>query len=244
MVTAQTDAEPTKGVLARAIGIIFSPGATFQDVVRSPRPAGILLLVCLVMGLATGGPQFTERGRQAALDMQAQQIEKFTGQPVTPEAYAAMEGRAKYGGYIAIVSMFVIFPIFCLLFTALYWVVFNAILGGTASFKQVLGIITHSQVIAALGAVIAAPIQFVQGTQTAAGPFNLGALAPMLEPGSALANVLGALSVFSIWQVVVSAVGLGVLYKRRTGPIATALLIFYVLIVSVFTVGFSKLFGR
>lgn len=244
MVTAQTDAVPTKGVLSRAVGVIFSPGATFQDVVRSPRPAGILLLVCLVMGLATGVPQFTERGRQASLDMQVQQIERFTGQPVTPEAYAAMERRAQYGGYIAIGSMFVVLPVFCLLFAGLYWVVFNAILGGTASFKQVLGIITHSQVIAALGAVISAPIQYMQGTQTAAGPFNLGALAPMLEPGSVLATVLGALSVFSIWQTIVSAVGLGVLYKRRAGTIAVALLVFYVLIVAVFAVGLSKLFGR
>jgi hypothetical protein len=244
MVTAQSDVVPTQGLLSRALGIVFSPGATFQDVVRAPRPAGILLLVCLVMGVATGLPQFTERGRQATLDMQVQQIEKFTGQPVTPEAYAGMESRAKYTGYITLASMFVFLPVFCLVFAALYWVVFNAILGGTASFKQVLGIITHSQVITALGAVVGAPIQYMQGTQTTAGPFNLGALAPMLEPGSALAGILGAISVFSIWQVIVSAIGLGTLYKRRSGTIAVVLLVFYVLIVSVFTVGLSKLFGR
>ncbi|MEP7299635.1 MAG: YIP1 family protein [Burkholderiales bacterium] len=235
---------PTKGVLSRAIGMVFSPGSTFQDVVSSPRPAGILLLVCLVMGFATGLPQFTERGRQASLDMQVQQIEKFTGQPVAPEAYAAMEGRAKYTGYITIGSMFVVLPVACLFFAALYWVAFNAILGGTASFKQVLGIMTHSQVIGALGAVVSAPIQFMQGTQTATGPFNLGALAPMLESGSILADILGAISVFTIWQIIVTAVGLGVLYKRRPGTISVVLLIIYVLLVSLFTVGMAKLLGR
>ena len=86
---------PDKSLLARAIGIITSPGSTFQTVVRFPRPASILLLTCLVIGLATGLPQFTARGQQVALDSQVQQIERFTGRAVTPEQYTAMEGRAK-----------------------------------------------------------------------------------------------------------------------------------------------------
>jgi len=244
MVSPQTDALPTKSVFSRAVGIVFSPGTTFQDVVRSPRPAGILLLVCLLMGAAVGVPQFTERGRQATLDMQVQQIEKFTGQPVTPEMYTGMEQRSHWSGYLTLGSMFLFVPFFCVLFAGIFFVVFNAILGGTASFKQVLATVTHSQVIAALGAVVSSPIQYIQGTQTAAGPFNLGALAPMLEPGSALANLLGGLSFFTIWQIIVSAIGLGVLYKRRPGPITTGLLVFYVLIVAVFTVGLTKLLGR
>ena len=36
---------PAKGLIARAIGIITSPRSTYEDVVRSPRPFGILLLV-------------------------------------------------------------------------------------------------------------------------------------------------------------------------------------------------------
>jgi hypothetical protein len=224
--------------------MIVSPGETFTSIVQTPRPAGILFLICLVIGLATGLPQFTERGRQATLDMQATQIERFTGQPVTPEAYAAMEQRAHFGGYITIVSVFIFLPVFTVLFGALYWVVFNALLGGTASFKQVLAIVAHSQVVSALGALVSAPIQYVQGTQTATGPFNLGALAPMLEPGSTLANILGGLSVFTIWQVIITAIGLGVLYRRKSGGIAIALVVVYVAIVAVFAVGFSSMFGR
>jgi hypothetical protein len=243
---AQPDAAPVpdKGLFARAIGMVVSPGETFKSVVQTPRPAGILFLICLVMGLATGLPQFTERGRQATLDMQATQVERFTGQPMTPEAYTAMEQRAHYGGYITIGSMFVVIPFFTVVFGAIYWVIFNALLGGTASFKQVLAIVAHAQVISALGAVVSAPIQYIQGTQTAAGPFNLGALAPMLDPGSTLANILGGLSFFSLWQTVVSAIGLAVLYRRKAGGIAIALVALYVAIVAAFAIGFSRIFGR
>jgi hypothetical protein len=232
-----------KGVLGRAIGIVVSPGATFEAVVRAPRPAGILFLVCVVLALATGLPQFTEQGRQAALDSQVQAIERFTGQPVSDDAYAQMEQRAQYGGYITIASMFVVLPIISMLFAGLYWAVFNTILGGTATFKQVLAIVTHSQVIAALGSVLAMPIQYAQGIQSMAGPFNLGALLPMLDPGSFLARFLGGISVFTLWQLVVTAIGLGVLYRRRSGKIATGLIVAYLVIAAVVTAVISSFAG-
>jgi len=233
-----------KGVLSRAIGVIMSPGSTFETVARYPRPAAILFLACLVLGLATGLPQLTERGRQTAVDSQVRAIERFSGRAVTPEVYAQMEDRARYGGYITLVSMFIFVPVVSLVFGALYWAIFNAILGGTASFKQVLAIVTHSQVIGALGAVAAAPIQYVQGIQTMAGPFNLGALMPMLEPDSFLANFLGSISFFTLWQIVISAIGLAVLYRRRTSRIAMSLIAVYLLLAATITAAVSSFMGR
>src|SRR5688500_2511542 len=94
---------PAKGLIARAIGIILSPKATFEEVVRAPRPFGILFLCSLVIGISQGAPQFTERGRQAALDMQVQQVERMTGRTVTDEMYQQMEGRSRLGAYFSIV---------------------------------------------------------------------------------------------------------------------------------------------
>ena len=222
-----------KGLIARAVGIVTAPGETFRTVVSFPRPALILLLVCAVISLATALPQFTERGRLAALEMQVQQTERFL--PVTPEMYEGMERNSHYGKYISLVGTFVALPIGTLLFTAIFWAVFNAILGGTATFKQVLGIVAHSQVIAALGALVSAPIQLAQGTMTTVGPFNLGALAPMLEPGTFLANFLGSLGVFQIWGTIVTAIGLGVLYNRKPRNIAITLLV----ITAVFAAGWA-----
>src|SRR5678815_183431 len=52
-----------------------------------------------------------------------------------PEMYSQMEARSHYNGYITFVATFVALPIFTLIFGAIYWVVFNAIMGGTATFK-------------------------------------------------------------------------------------------------------------
>jgi hypothetical protein len=223
---------PAKSLFARAIGVILSPKATFEAVVAHPKPIGILFVTALVIGLSTGLPQFTERGQQAAVDAQVQAIEQFTKQPVSDEAYQQMRSRASLGAYWAIIGTLISMPVVSLIFTAIYWVVFNAILGGTATFKQVLTVVTHSQVIGALGALLAAPVQYAQGATTMAGPFNLAVLVPMLDEGSFLVKVLGATSLFTIWGLIVSAIGFGVLYRRKTRNIAITLIVIYFAIVA------------
>jgi hypothetical protein len=121
-------------------------------------------------------------------------------------------------------------PIVCLFFAAIYWAIFNAILGGTAALKQVLAVVTHSQVITALGTAIGAPVMYMQGSLSMSGPFNLGALVPMLDETNLIARVLGATSVFTLWGIVVTAIGFGTLYRRKTTNIAVALLLVYFLI--------------
>ena len=232
-----------KGVFSRAIGIIVSPGATYKEALRNPRPVGILLLCCLLIAMATGLPQFTERGQQAALDSQVQAIERFTGQPVTAEMYAQMERQAVYGAYGAFAGVFIMMPVMSLIIAGVLWVVFNAILGGTAAFKSVLTVVTHSQVIGALGAVVSAPIQWLQGTQTMAGPFNFGVLLPMLDPGSFLAMFLGGIGVFVLWQLAVCAIGLAVLYSRRVGRVTAGLITAYLAIAAAITGVFSSFMG-
>lgn len=240
-----SDVQPTPlGLFARALGVITAPTQTFKRIVSVPRPVGILFLVCLVMGAAVAGPQFTEAGRRAALDMQVQQIERFTGQPASPEMYTQLEAGAGRAGYTTFISMFVFLPFFVVVMTAISWAIFNIVLGGNASFKEVLTVTSHAQVIGALGAVIGLPVQLMQGTFEQAGPFNFGALVPMLDATHPLRLFLSALSVFAIWQVIVNGLGLGVLYKRRPGLFIAVLLVILLGFTAFITVGLSLLMGR
>jgi hypothetical protein len=243
MTDTATAEQAAPGLFARALGIVIAPTETFRSVVAHPRSVGILFLVCLLMALATGGPQLTDAGQQAALAAQVEQIERFTGQPVTPDQYVQMEQRAGFGAYLVMGSMFVIIPFMTVFFTALYWAFFNIVLGGNATFGQVLAINAHSQVITALGAVLGAPIQIMQGTFSQAGPFNLGALAPMVDPASGLALFLGAVTFFGLWQSIVCGLGLGVLYKRAAVGIVIGLLVIYLGTTALFTVGLSSVMG-
>ena len=223
--TETTTPAPAPGLLSRLIGVVFSPKATFQKIVPAPKVLGAIVVTGLVIGLSQGLPRLTESGKQAALDAQVKQTERFTGQPVTDEQYARMRQFAPITAYVTMVASPIFVAVFTLLFSGLYFVIFNVILGGTASFKQVASVVAHSSIITALGAAIGAPVQYFQGTANPMGPFTLGALLPMLDENSFLARFLGFLGVFSIWGVIVTAIGLAVLYRRKTGSIAIGLLL-------------------
>ena len=232
--TEPTAAAKPSSLISRIIGVITSPRATFENVVAAPRPVGVLVVVALVIAISQQIPQFTEAGRHAVLDQQVKFLEKI-GQPVTPEQYAKMDERAQspVTRIISVVVTFLFTPIFPLFFAAVYWAVFNIIMGGTGLFKQVLAIVTHSSVITALGLALAIPIQLAKGTFSFTGPFTLGALAPMAEPGTTLAGLLNGIDIFRVWGIVVTAIGLAVLYKRKPAGIAIALIVLYVALVLV-----------
>jgi hypothetical protein len=212
--------------------------------VRSPKAVGILFLCAVVIGISQGAPQFTERGRQAALDMQVQQIERMTGQTVNDQMYQRMEQQSRFGAYFSVIGTLVFLPVWSLIMTGVLWAIFNAMLGGTATFKQVLAVVAHSSVPGALGAAIGAPIQLMQGTMSMGGPFNLGALMPMLDENSFLARFLGATSVFTIWGIFVLAIGLAVLYRRKTRSIAIGLFAAYVVVAGSLIAIFGRFAGR
>lgn len=238
---ATTTAGP--GLFGRAIGMIFSPTATFPSVINPARPVGILFLVCLVMGMASAAPLLTDAGKRAALQTQVQTIERFSGQPIPPEQYAQMERQMSFSAYFTMASMFVIVPFMTVLFGALYWAFFNIVLGGNAGFGQAIAVTAHSQVITALGAALGAPIQMMQGSFSQAGPFNLGALVPTLAPNSAMALFLGTVTFFGLWQSVVNGIGLGVLYRRKPIGIIIGLLTIYLGFTALFSVGLSSVMG-
>jgi hypothetical protein len=233
MSTASAESSSVPGLPSRFVGVIFSPRATFERLLPRPKVLGILLVAGVLIGLAQGLPQLTETGRQAALDAQVQRTERFTGQPVTDEAYARMEKMAPITAYITMVATPVFVALGTVVFSGLYFVIFNVVLGGTATFKQVLAVASHAAVIGAIGAVVGAPVQYLQGTANPMGPFTLSALLPMLDDSSFLGRFLGFVGVFSIWSTIVTAIGFSVLYRRKTGNIVIGLLALTALIAAI-----------
>jgi hypothetical protein len=52
----------------------------------------------------------------------------------------------------------------------------------------------------------------------------------MLDDSSFVAKLLSMVDIFIIWQLLVLSIGLAVLYRRRTQPIATSLFVLYAVI--------------
>ena len=78
--------------------------------------------------------------------------------------------------------------------------------------------------------MFALPLDYVR--ETLSSPTNLGVFVPFLEENTFAARLLRSIDLFQIWGIVSLAIGLGVLYKRRTAPIATTMFIVYFVIVA------------
>jgi hypothetical protein len=216
-----------KGFLSRVAGVVFSPRATYADVAVRPRWLGVLALIVVWGSLGVYALLSTQVGQDAMVERQVRQTEAF-GRQLTDAQYEQIQRVAPYGKYLAVGFQFTILPLAAVIVSGLAFVVFNVMMGGDASFKQVFAIVVHSGVILTLVQTLGLPLAYVRGTLSSAT--SLAVFAPFLDESSFGARLLGAVDLVFIWWIVSVAIGLGVLYRRRTGPIATTLLAIYVAI--------------
>jgi hypothetical protein len=218
---------PAKGLFARAIGVIFSPKETFSAIVARPKVLGAIATVTVLTALLIGGFMMTSVGSAAVMD-QITKSQQASGRTMTPEQVQGMQRFASFMGPIYFCSILFFMPIALLIVTGVVYVIFNALMGGTATFKQLLAVVSHSWFVHVLGAVFVVPLNYFRGTVASAT--NLGVFLPMLEEKSFVASFLSAIDLVWVWWMACLAIGLGVLYRRKTGNIATVLYMCYGLI--------------
>jgi hypothetical protein len=221
--TIGSDIAPPKGLLARAVGVIISPRETYADIAAHPRVLGALALVLLIVIGASTGFLMTEVGKNALFDQQLRTMESF-GIRVNDQMYDRLEQQLQWAPYFSAFTI-VTFPVVWAVVSGIIMGVFSAVMGGDATFKQVYAIVVHSGAIVVLQALFGLPLAYAR--ESLSGTTNLGVFFPFLDENSFAARMLGALDLFLVWWMVSLAIGLGVLYRRRTGPIATTLLVIY-----------------
>jgi hypothetical protein len=217
---------PQQGLLTRVVGVLFSPRPTYAAVAAKPRSFGVMLVVILVTGVAQGVFLSSELGQKLALDTQIKAMESF-GFNVTDQIYDQMEQGMKRAAITTPIAQAIFLPIVIAIEAGILLLIFSLLMGGTAKFKHVYAVVAHSAVIVALQQVFTMVLSFASGKQAGA---NLGIFVPFLDEKSVVTLFLGSIDLFFVWATISLAIGLGVLYKRRTGPIATSLLGIYVAI--------------
>lgn len=226
--TMQTGSTPaTKGLISRFIGIITAPRATFESVAAIPKWFAMLVLTTLIIAAGSALPLTTDGGRDALLEQQVRAMEGF-GMQVNDQMYQQLQKRNTIAPYTTAGSVIVMGPIIAAALAGILFAIFNAAMGGNASFKQVYAVVVHAGVIQAAAQLFVGPLNYFRQSMTSAT--SLGALLPMLPEGSFVARLAGMIDLFLIWWVLALAIGLGVLYRRRTQPIAMSLFGVYALI--------------
>lgn len=217
---------PRLSLVQRMVGVITSPGQTFRSVAAHPTWFGVLAVQVLVTAAAFGIFLSTDVGKAAYVDQAVSSIESFGG-TVNDQMYEGIGRQAEYARFIQPASILVMAPAFTALVAAILFGVFT-VLGGESTFKHVFAVVTHAGIVTMLQPLFTLPLNYQRQSMSSAT--NLAVFLPMLEDGSFLASLLGVMDLFYIWYSVVLAIGLAVIYRRRTTPIAMGLLAVFVLI--------------
>src|SRR4029077_10152651 len=136
-----------------------------------PRWLGIFLTVFLIMASATVALLSTEIGRNAVVEQQISQSEAY-GRRLTEVQIQQIEKFAPYSVYVAPVFQLLFLGAGGLLIGGLAFAVFNAMLGGDATFKQVFAVVCHSAVVLAALSLFTTPLSYARETLSSAT--NLG----------------------------------------------------------------------
>ena len=220
----QSASPPTRGLAGRVIGVLTSPRATYADVAAHPRWLGVLIVVLATTIASSTWLLSTEVGQRAVIDQQLQTAEAF-GRPITDAQLEQLKRFAPYSVYVAAVSQIVFVPLVALVIAGIAIAIFNGALGADATFRQVFAVVVCSGVLMGLRALFSTPLNYAR--ESLSSPTNLAAVLPLFEDNTFGGRLLGSIDLFLIWWIVNLAIGLGVLYKRRTAPIATTMLVVY-----------------
>jgi len=199
---------------ARVLKLFVSPGELFEDLRESPAWLGALLLA---VGL----------GLLVILLIPDEIYRSFLVEQAPPDVPAdALEQQLDMQMGFRFVGPVLFIPLGGLITAGILLFLYNLILGGEGSFRQLFAATSHALVIPQVGGLLTVPLQIGTGDfQTSLG---LHLLAPGLDPGF-LRFFLQGCNVFVLWSAVVLGIAVSRIYRRQsTGSAVTVVVGMYV----------------
>ena len=228
--TAPPASAPQPNLLMRIVGMYFSPQETFRAIAARPRWLGVMVITLAISAASQyvifSSPELQDAvidqqiramdSRGGASDQQIAAVERFVG--LMPQIYTGVT--------------LVLGPVIVAAIAGILVGIFTTLMGGQGTFRQVYAVLAHAGVISMLAAILSAVLMASGVPPTGVRPpgANLGVFVPMFEETSFISVFFRSIDLILVWWLVVIAIGMGVVYKRRTGGIATSLLGVYLVI--------------
>jgi hypothetical protein len=211
----EQEPEAKIGAFGRVTGVLFSPKATFEDIVRKPSWIAPLLLI-MIFATAAGVLIGQKVEWNSFIRHQSEQNSAFNNLPADQQEQRVAIG-AKVAPYFAdCAGLFI--PIGLLVSTLILWLGFNLFAGASLKFSTVWGIICHAAVPTILSSILGAIVAFVKAPGTLDPEHFLASnVAAYLPGGAPHWQVVGGtiLDVFAIWTLILTAIGFSVANPKK-----------------------------
>lgn len=227
--------EKPMGGASKIINLFFEPKKVFESLRIKPTWLVPFIIVAI---LGIGSFYFTYPL------MMKQQVEKIRENEKIPdeqkqtiiEKMTEQDHPPLWQLPFAPVGVIVVFAIV----SAVLFFVFNVLLGGDSTFRRVFSVFCYSSLIGIPSMVVKFPLTMMKqdlNVQT-----SLALLLSADNKDTFLYRVLSGFDIFTLWQVILISIGMGVLYSYTTKKAFTVVFVLWVLLILGMS-GLSSLLG-
>jgi len=213
---AAPEPQPQMSAISRVFGVLFSPQKTFEDIVRKPGwGLAIVLLTVLSIAVSVGINQ-----RVNWREFMSQQIEKS---PQASQLSAEQkEQRIEGGAKISPVFTYVVGAlgpiVFALVIALVMWGAYTLLGGVSTNFSTAMAITSHAFLTGLISSPLFLLVIYLKapGTLDLENPVatNLAAVLPD-ESAKWLVALCKSIDVFSIWTLILLAIGFAVVSPKK-----------------------------
>lgn len=212
-VPGQQTKSPEMSLIQRIIGVFTSPSATFQAIREKPNwivPLIILLVISIASGMLLRSVIVQEQ-----MTKQQEMLEKRgMSQEQIDEAMSRGEGWMRTMFYPSIILALIVIT---LLTSGIWLLVSNTVLGGSAKYSQLLGVVVYRGFIDTVGGLIKLPIMLSKGTMNV--HFSLATFLSDDKSGTFLYKILQKVEVFNVWSIAVLCLGIAVMSRKKVSQV-------------------------
>jgi len=232
------------GLVEKIFKVFYQPSAVFGHL--TGRLEWLIPIIIFVIFGSTLGhfvrPIFVTEQSKVAIE----RLEQYRDQ-IPAERYSQIVGdiekgiedakENKYLWYTPLIAL--LFPlVLFLIITVICLLTGNFIFGGKSSFWVVMNVVAFAALIGLLGDTIREILMLNKGTINVFT--GLGILKP-IDDGSFMFYLFKQIDIFSIWRIITTAIGLGVIYKMKPNKFAYVLFSVWIIFIALVAFGNSTI---
>jgi hypothetical protein len=210
------EAQASISPFGRIIGVFFSPGKTFEDIVR--KPSWLLpVLLCTILSVVVS---FSINQRINWREFMAQQIEKSprAASMSADQKQQQIEGGAKFTPPFTYAIGLLGPGLFVLIIGLVMWGAYSLLGGASTNFSTAIGITSHAFLTGLVSSPLFILILYLKpyGTADLDNPVaaNLAALLPD-ESAKWLVALCKSFDLFTFWTLILLAIGFAAVNPKK-----------------------------
>ncbi|MFB3828900.1 MAG: Yip1 family protein [Bryobacteraceae bacterium] len=202
---------------ARLANVLLEPKKAFADIAQRPRPWAPLLLV--IVAAIVFVACFTQRVGWERFMRQQLETNRRTQQLTPEQRERALAMQMKIAPVMGYVGPAVSVPVMALVIAGVLLLT-GKMVGSGANFKQMFGITAYSFVPGVINSAAGIAVMFLKNPDefNLQNPtaFNAGAFLDPETTSKAVMSVAGSIDLFTIWSMILMAIGISAASRRVT----------------------------